>query len=470
MNYDVAIIGGGIVGCAILNKLTRKNLKVVLIEKGNDVAVGASKANSSIIHAGFDCKPNTLKAKFNVRGNELTFKLAKELSVPIKQCGALVVGNDLEMVNELFNRGKANGVKGLHILNREQLLTKVPKLNENITCGLFAETSGITSAYLLTIAFAEEAVINGAEVKFNTEIKKCVKNDFGYNLIADNLNINAKYVINSAGASYNEVAKILGTEQHEIEFRRGEYFLLDSNIEPLTNLTIFPLPSKFSKGVLITPTVHGQTIVGPTSYESDSTTITTVDGLNEIKEKAVNIIKDIPFNKNIRNFSGVRTISGDDFIVEKSTKKQNIINLAGICSPGLTAAPAIAEYVAENLLGFNNADKKMKKRVPYTCLHNLNEAERNKLIKRNPDYGKIICKCECVSLGEIKEALNSPLKPNSVDAIKRRVRAGMGRCQGGFCLTKVIKTISENLNISEDEVVKENKGSNFYVSNINPKK
>ena len=470
MNYDVAIIGGGVVGCAILNKLTRKNLKVVLIEKGNDVALGATKANSGIIHAGFDCKPNTLKAKFNVRGNKLWKELAKQLGVPINNCGALVVGQELDVVKDLYNRGIKNGVTGLHILNREELIKKVPSLSDNITVGLYAETSAISSPYLFAIALAEEAVLNGAKVVFNTEIFKCEKVDSGYKLSAKNFEVCAKTIINSAGAGYNEVAKILGTEQHEIEFRRGEYYLLDKLENPITNLTIFPLPSKFSKGVLITPTVHGQTIVGPTSYVSDSSTITTLNGLNEIVQKVSGIIKNVPFKKNIRNFAGVRTICGDDFVVELSKAKPNIVNLAGICSPGLTSAPAIAEYVAEKLLNIKVSDKKMIKRKPYTCLNNLTESKRNALIKSNPDYGKIICKCECVSLGEIKEALNSPLKPNSVDAVKRRVRAGMGRCQGGFCLTKVISTISKTCKIPENEVVKENLGSNFYVSNINPNK
>ena len=470
MKFDVTVIGGGVVGCAILNKLTRKGVNAVLVEKANDVAMGASKANSGIIHAGFDCKPNTLKARFNVRGSEMYPQLCKELNIGINNCGALVVGNDMSVVNELLDRGQKNGVKGLSVLNREELLKLVPVLSQKITCGLYAKTSSIVSPYMVTVALAEEAVLNGAKVFFNNEVSSCKDNGNLFNItLTDGTKFDTNYIINCAAAGYNDVAKVLGTEQYDIKFKRGEYFLLDNTVE-LTNLTLFPLPSKTSKGVLISPTFDGNTIVGPTSYECEFDTKTTSAGLKEVKDKSVGIIENIPFNKNIRNFSGVRVLVGDDFVIEPSKSKNNIINIVGICSPGLSAAPAIAEYVVEELLNYDSKDKDLIRRKPYTSLVNLTPEQRDKLIKSNPDYGTIVCKCECVSLGEVKEALNSPLKPTSVDAVKRRVRAGMGRCQGGFCLTKVIQTISETCNISEMEVVKENKGSNFYISNINPKK
>ena len=466
MDYDVAIIGGGVIGCAVLNKLTRHGVKAILIEKANDVGMGSSKANSGIVHAGFDCKPHTLKAKFNVRGNQLFHTLCPQLSVPLIKCGAIVVGNDKEIVKELYERGIANGVDGLSVLDRAGLLQLVPDLKEEVTCGLYANTSCVVSPYMFTIALAEEAVINDAKVVFNTEINSCEHTSNGYRLKANNLDIEVKYIVNASAMGYNDVAKILNTETYPLEFRRGEYYLLDNTVN-ITDLTIFPLPSKTSKGVLITPTADGNTLVGPTSYPCEFSTMTTTEGLNDVKQKSTAIL-DVPFNKNIRNFSGVRVISGNDFIVEKSSMQDGIINIAGICSPGLSSAPAIAEYVVEDLLGYNQEEIKMIPRKPYTDINKLDSVQRNQLIKDNPDYGRIVCKCECVSLGEIKEALNSPLKPNSVDAIKRRVRAGMGRCQGGFCLTKVIQTISETLNIPSEEVVKENMGSNFYISSINP--
>lgn len=466
MVYDAVVIGGGVVGTAILNKLTRLNQNVALIEKGDDVALGASRANSGIIHAGFDCHPGTLKAKFNVEGNPLVYSLAKELGVSVKNCGAVVVGNNLSAVKELYNRGIKNGVSGLEILNREQLLSLVPNLSEEVTCGLYAKTSGIVSPFMLTVALAEQAVLNGAKVFFNTDVKKISYNGEYYTLSNKDFKIDAKTIINAAAAGYNDVARLIGSETYETNFRRGEYFLLDSTANYLTNLTVFPLPDAKSKGVLVTPTSHGEILVGPTSYDSDTQTITTPSGLNEIKEKATRTIKDIPYKQSIRNFSGVRVICGNDFIVERSKLKNNVINLAGICSPGLTSAPAIANYVAVNLMGLTGTEKKMINRVPYMVVSQMDKKQLNKLIAKNPDYGKIICKCEKVTLGEIKEALNSPLKPKSVDAVKRRVYAGMGRCQGGFCLTRVISTIAKTYNISEMEVNKENNGSNFYVDNI----
>ena len=466
MIYDAVIIGGGIVGCSILNKLTRLNKNVALIEKGDDVALGASRANSGIVHAGFDCKPNTLKAKFNVRGNELIYKLAAELGVDCINCGAVVVGNKKSVVNELLSRGKKNGVKNLEVLNREQLLKLVPSLSDNVTCGLYAKTSGIISPFIYTVALAEEAVLNGAKVFFNTLINKVVDNKTYYTLSGKNFSIQAKTIINASGAGYNDVAKLIGSETYDINFRRGEYFLLDNTANYLTNLTVFPLPDPKSKGVLVTPTSHGEIIVGPTSYDSDASTITTPDGLNEIKQKASSIISNIPFKQSIRNFSGVRVIVGDDFVVENSKLKHDVVNLAGICSPGLTSAPAIAEYVALELLKLTDNEKTMKKRSPYTVVSKMEKSQINKLVKKDANYGKIICKCEKVTLGEILEALNSPLKPRSVDAVKRRVYAGMGRCQGGFCLTRVISAIANNSNISVLDVNKENIGSNFYIDNI----
>lgn len=466
MIYDAVIIGGGVVGCAVLNKLTRLNKTVALIEKGDDVALGASRANSGIIHAGFDCKPGTLKAKFNVEGNPLVYSLARELGVSYANCGAVVVGNNKATVKELYNRGIKNGVKELEILNREQLLGLVPNLADGVTCGLYAKTSGIVSPFMLTVALAEQAVLNGAKVIFNTDIKKVSYNGEYYTLTANNFSLSAKTIINAAAAGYNDVAKLIGSETYETNFRRGEYFLLDNTANYLTNLTVFPLPDEKSKGVLVTPTSHGEILVGPTSYNSDTSTITTPDGLNEIKQKANLTIKDIPYKQSIRNFSGVRVICGDDFIVERSKLKNNVINIAGICSPGLSSAPAIANYVATNLMGITGSEKKMINRKPYTVVSQMDKKQLNKLIEKNPDYGKIICKCEKVTLGEILEALNSPLKPRSVDAVKRRVYAGMGRCQGGFCLTRVISAIAKNYNISENEVNKENIGSNFYVDNI----
>lgn len=466
MIYDVAIVGGGIIGTAILNKLTRLNKNAILIEKNSDVANGTTKANSGIVHAGFDAKPDTLKAKFNVRGAELYPKLCSELRVPFVNNGAVVIGNDMSVVEDLYARGIKNGVLGLEILDRAQLKKMLPAISDNVTCGLYAKTSSIVSPYEMAIALAEESVINGANVVFNYETKSFIKGDNYYVLSNGSTEIKARKIVLAVGGEHNKVAKVFGVTSYDIKYRRGEYYLLDVGAMDINALTIFPLPSKESKGVLVTPTVSGNIIVGPTSILTDtSDTITTKVGLDDIASKANAMLTNVNLRKNIRVFSGVRTLVGDDFVIEKDKLNDDIINVTGICSPGLTAAPAIAEYVA-NLLGIEGEEKQMKRRDVSPKIKYLNTQQLNELIKTNPNYGKIVCRCESISEAEIISAIHSPLKPMSLDAIKRRTRAGMGRCQGGFCFSKVMEIIARERNITIDEVTKENLSSRIIVGDI----
>ena len=466
MIYDVAIIGGGVVGCAILNKLTRVGKKAILIEKANDVATGTSKANSGIVHAGFDAKPNTLKAKLNIRGSKLFPKLCEELKVPYSNNGALVIGSDLEKVKELYNRGLENGVEGLEILTRNELLKKLPNITDNITCGLLAKTSAIVSPYELAIAMAEESVINGGTVIFNYEIKKLNSKKNSYVLTDGVTCIEAKKIVVSAGTEHNKIARKLGISQYDIKYRRGEYYLLDIGGLSTNGYTVFPLPNKHSKGVLISPTCSGNVIVGPTSILSDDdSTKTTAEGLEEIKNNSSNMLNNVDLRKTIRVFSGIRTIVGEDFVIEKDKKNQDIINVTGICSPGLSACPAIAEEVLK-LLEFEDKELKINRRTANLRIKYLTTSQLNDLIKKDSRYGKIVCRCETVSEAEIINAINSPLKPTSVDAIKRRVRAGMGRCQGGFCFSKVMELIARERKMSINDVVKENKNSRIIVGDI----
>ena len=349
--YDCVVIGGGVVGASIFNKLVRLGKSVALLDKASDVSTGASKANSGIVHAGYDPVPNTLKAKLNVEGSEIFPKLCKRLNVPIKNCGALVVGDDMEKIKNLYERGKQNGVKRLEILNREKIKQLVPDISDSITCALYAKTSCVVSPYLFTINLCEEGIINGGEVFLEEDIES-VKKVKGFVIKTKRNTFFAKNIINSAGAGYNDIAKILGSEEYEIQFRRGEYFVFSKTSSLNVPCTIFPLPTKKGKGVLITPTVDGNFLVGPTSERCENETVTTDLGLNDIKEKAKNILPNINFKNAIREFSGIRTICGEDFIIEKSKKVKNVINIAGICSPGLSSAPAIANMV-ETLLGFN---------------------------------------------------------------------------------------------------------------------
>ena len=466
MVFDIAILGGGVVGCAILNKLTRLGQKVVLIEKNSDVATGTTKANSGIAHAGFDAKPHSLKAKLNKRGAEILPKLCEELNVPYVNNGALVIGNDVTKVQELYNRGITNGVKGLEVLDRNALKKKLPNITDNITCGLFAKTSALVSPYKLAIAFAEESVINGASVVFNFDTKMFNKNEDYYILSDGYQEINAKKIIIACGGSHNDIAKILGTTTYDIKYRRGEYYLLDVGSLDVRGYTVFPLPSKDSKGVLISPTVDANVIVGPTSIlTDDDRPITTIAGLDEISKNVNNMISNVDLRKTIRVFSGVRTLVGDDFIIEIDKNNRDIINVTGICSPGLTACPAIAEEVV-NLLEINNTEIDLIRREECPRIKNLSTNELNKLIQKDSRFGKIVCRCEMVSEAEIIHAINSPLKPMSLDGIKRRTRAGMGRCQGGFCFMKVMELIAKERNITIDEVIKENSNSRIIVGDI----
>lgn len=463
--YDCVVIGGGVVGASIFNKLVRLGKSVALLDKASDVSTGASKANSGIVHAGYDPMPNTLKAKLNVEGSEIFPKLCKRLNVPIKNCGALVVGDDMEKIKNLYERGKQNGVKRLEILNREKIKQLMPDISDSITCALYAKTSCIVSPYLFTINLCEEGIINGGEVFLEEDIES-VKKVKGFVLKTKRNTFFAKNIINSAGAGYNDIAKILGSEEYEIQFRRGEYFVFSKTSNLNVPCTIFPLPTKKGKGVLITPTVDGNFLVGPTSERCENETVTTDLGLNDIKEKAKNILPNINFKNAIREFSGIRTICGEDFIIEKSKKVKNVINIAGICSPGLSSAPAIANMVA-SLLGYSLEERKNLKRLKeIKLLKDYDEETQNEMIRQNKDYGEIVCKCEKITKGDVINTLNRPLKIRSVDGVKRRTNAGMGICQGGFCFTKVVNLIKDVRKIKYEEVLKENRGSEVALGNI----
>lgn len=464
--FDVAVFGGGVVGASIFNKIVRCGKNAILLEL-NDLASGESKANSGIVHAGFDAKPETLKAKYNVLGSKLYPELSRRLGVPYKQIGAYVLGNDFNVIQELYFRGLKNGIhkEDLQILEKEELKQKIPNLNDEIKYGLFAKNSAIVNPYLLTICLAEEAVINGGVCKtfFKTET---IKHNGKHFEIYGNGNVFfAKQIVNACGYGYNQLAKILGTEQYKIEFRRGEYYVLDNTEKNLVTSTIFPLPTNHGKGILITPTADGNILVGPTSENSENITKTTASGLASIKKKANTLINNVNLKKAIRVFSGIRTIVGEDFVVEKSKINPNVINIAGICSPGLSSAPAIAIDVL-TMLGIDNVETKTLEIPFYMLAKDLSTENYNKLVKTDPRYGKIICKCEMITEGDIVNALHRPIPVKTIDGIKHRVRAGMGRCQGGFCMDKVAKIIAQENNIPLETVIKEYSGSEIMPYEI----
>lgn len=461
--FDVAVIGAGVVGASIFNKLTRIGKSCLMLDKASDVATGASKANSGIVHAGYDPKPNSLKAILNVKGSKMFPKICKRLGVKLLNCGALVVGDDQSQIEALYSRGIENKVC-VEKLNQEQLLEKENSLNKNLTTALFAKDSCVVSPYLLTISLTDEGILNGGEVALEQDIKSIKKNEDIFEIKTQNNTFFARKIVNSAGAGYNEIAKLLNAEEYPLEFRRGEYFVFDKVNDLDVSHTIFPLPTKLGKGVLITPTVDGNYLVGPTSEESDERTITTKEGLDSVKLKSKNIISNLNFKNAIRVFSGVRVICGDDFVIEKSKQVESVINLAGICSPGLSSAPAIAEMVIE-LLGYKNKVLPNLKRIqPYVMFKDMSKAKQKQLLSSDENYKQIVCKCEKITKGDVLFALNRPLKIRSTDAVKRRTNAGMGRCQGGFCFSKVVQEIAKQQDYKK--VLKENRGSEVVLANI----
>lgn len=459
--FDIAVIGGGVVGCEIARRLTDYSLKVALIERCADVAEGgASKANSGIVHAGFDCHVGTLKAKVNVLGSKMYPALCERLGVELINCGALVVGReeDLPKIQTLYDQGVANGVEGLEIVGRDVIEKYLPTVHADIKYALHAKTSSIISPYYATIAMAEEAALNGCEFFFNSKVEKIERENGAYKITAGENVVYAKAIVNAAGAGSLEINKLANAEEFPLRFARGEYMLLDLTEKNFAKCTIFPLPTKLGKGVLVSPTVHGNIILGPTAIDCEAEeNVVSNEGLDYIRSNVAMMADNVNYRKNIRVFAGNRVISGDDFIIAKSEKAENFIYLGGICSPGLSSAPAIALEVAKLVeeLGFElKENKNFIRRKPYKETRHMTDEELNALIKEDPSYGHIVCRCEKITEGEILEAIRSPLHPDTVDGVKRRVRAGMGRCQGGFCMPTVMELIAKERNIPLSEVTK----------------
>ncbi len=464
MKYDVAVIGAGVVGSLITRELSKYNIKVALLERCNDCAMGATKANSAIVHAGFDAVPGTLKAKLNVRGVELMKKTCKELNVPLKNNEALVVAfseEELPHLEELLNRGVANGVPELRIIGKEELNELEPNIGETAIGALVAPTSSIVCPYELTIAGVENAVTNGAEFLRNCEVKAISKSGENFILSTSLGDITAKYVINAAGIHSGEIASLIGDNSIEIVVRHGDYYLLDKSQGTLVSRTIFQCPSKMGKGVLVSPTVDGNLIVGPSAEDIDNgdDVSTTSVGLDKIYVNAIKSVPQVSLRNAITSFSGNRAHpTSDDFIIGSSSVDKNFINAAGIESPGLSSAPAIAEMVDgvinELSGGFEKkADFNPVRPEPVRFRH-MSTEERAKLIEKNNAYGRIICRCETITEGEILDAIHAPAGARDVDGVKRRTRAGMGRCQGGFCGSKVVEILARELGVEMNEITK----------------
>lgn len=471
--FDVVVIGGGVIGGLVLRELTKYNLHVCLVEKEYDVCMGASKANSGIAHAGFDAPVGSLKAKFNVEGNKMMGNVCADLGVKFRRNGSLVVAFSEEEVQTLYAlkaRGEENGVEGLEVIDKARLKEMEKNISDEALSALYAPTGGIVCPYELSIASIGNAMDNGAELLTDFAVCGIEKSESGYVVKSENgETVSAKIVINCAGLASGKIAQMVGDDYIEVKGRKGEYVLLDRESGDYVNHTLFFTPTKVGKGILLTQTVDNNILFGPTAEEQeDGNTLTSAKGLAFVLEKARKMCKNPPLFNTITSFAGVRAFSDrHDFIIEESKNAKGVIHCAGIESPGLTASPAIAKYVVEALVGeMLNLEKNQAFngiRKPDYFFKNLSIEEKNEIIKQNPSYGKIVCRCEQVTEGEILRAIRENPPAKDIDGIKRRTRSGMGRCQGGFCQPYVAELIAKERGIALEEVTKNGKGSKLLT-------
>lgn len=477
MEFDVAVIGAGVIGGMLSRELSKYKLSVCLLEKGNDVAVGASKANSGIIHGGYDPEPGTLKARLNSSGVEKLFKAARELNVPCKRNGSMVCAFGAEeeaAVDALYERGLENGMTDLEIISGDTARRLEPELSDKVTKALLVKNSGIVCPYELTIAAVGNAMDNGAVLKRSFEVCEIGKASELFTLKStDGECVKAKFVVNCSGAYSDKTAALTGDDFFKIIPRSGEYLLLDKSEGKRVGHTIFQVPSKDGKGILVSPTVDGNLLTGPTAetVTSPSATETTIDGMSNVMKFAAKSVPSVNFRNVITSFAGVRASeSGGDFIIKPSEKFPELIHVAAIDSPGLTCCVSIAEYTVELLkkVGLNTEKRNdfNPNRINTHAFREMNDTEKNVYIKAHPEYGHIICRCETVSEGEIRDAVRRNPSALDIDGVKRRTRSGMGRCQGGFCMPYVMKIISEELEIPLDKVTKKGKSSETVIGEI----
>ncbi|MDT2612129.1 NAD(P)/FAD-dependent oxidoreductase [Enterococcus dongliensis] len=474
--YDVIIIGCGIVGAATAYELSKYQLNTLVLEAENDVSLGATRANSAILHAGYDPEPNTLMARLNVEGAKRAKELCQKLSVHYNQIGSLVVAfsnEELALIQTLYDRGVKNGVEGLELLDQAALHKKEPNLSHKSLGALYAPTAAIVNPWEFCLALAETAVKNDVTIALNNRVTAIRKIENGYEVTTNQATYQTKYIFNAAGVHSDDIHNLIAEPMFEITPNRGEYYLLDKSEGDVVHHVIFQCPSSSGKGVLISPTVHGNLVVGPNSesiqrsdLDSGKDTGNTITGLKTVVDLAKKSVPDLNLRQSIRNFSGVRAnSSAGDFVLQEAAP--GFIDLAGIKSPGLTSAPAIAVYAIELLE--KSAGRTFEQKEVHVdsrekiVFQELNFKEKNELISKNNSYGRVICRCETVTEGEIRTAAQSPIPPVSVDGIKRRCNAGMGRCQGGFCGPRVVDILADELNVSPLTILQDCEGSNILV-------
>lgn len=470
--YDVVIIGAGVTGCASARELSRYNLKICVVEKEEDVCCGTSKANSAIVHSGIDCEPGTLMAEMNLLGNQMMESLSKELDFEFQRNGSLILcfsKEDMPRLQALFEQGLANKVPDIRIIDKKELHEMEPNVSQEAVAAIYAPTGGIVCPFGMNIAMAENAAQNGVEFRFDTEVTNISRTDYGYQLDTDAGAVQTKCVVNAAGVHADLFHNMVSSRKIHITPRRGEYCLLDQTAGGLVTRTIFQLPNEYGKGVLITPTVHGNILAGPTAqdHSDKEATNTTAEGIDRLCESARRSVPSVPLRQVITSFSGNRAHEdGHEFIIQELQDAPYFVDAAGIESPGLTSAPAIGVRVAGIVTGLLNPEKKTDfagSRKGILNPKNLSEDDYAALIREKPAYGNIICRCEMITEGEIIDAVTRPLGARSLDGVKRRTRAGMGRCQAGFCSPKTMEILARELGISQLAVTKSGKGSNIVT-------
>lgn len=461
--YDVIIIGAGVTGCAVARYLSRYQGSALVLERAEDVCCGTSKANSAIIHAGFDAAHGSLMAKMNVQGSRMLPELAKELDFPFRMNGSLVVcmsEEDMPRLRALYENGVKNGVEGLEIVDAQRLHELEPNVSKNAVAALWAPTGGIVCPFNMTIALAENANANGVDFRFNTKVTGFTRGEEGWTVHTEQGDFQTRYVVNAAGVYADVLHNMVSARKQHITPRRGDYCLLDRQVGGFVSHTVFQLPGKLGKGVLVSPTVHGNIIVGPTAIDIEDRdgTNTTAAGLEELIAKAGISVDNLPIRQTITSFAGLRAHEDHhEFVIGEAEDAPGFVDCAGIESPGLTSAPAIGLTVAELLrekLGLRKKEDFIATRKGLLDPKSLTKEAYQALIRENPAYGQIICRCEQVTEGEIIDAIRRPLGARSLDGVKRRTRAGMGRCQAGFCSPRVMEILARELGVSQAEITK----------------
>ncbi len=462
--YDVLIIGAGVVGGMLARELSRYHLSVCLLEKENDVAMGATRANSGIIHGGYDPEPGTLKAQLNTQGVPLLYEAARQLNVHHQNNGSLVCAFGAEEEKELaklLERGLINGISGLSILTGDEARKLEPQLSPEVTGALHVPSAGIICPYELTIAAVGNAMDNGVELLRNFAVESIAHGDVFIVNAKDGRSVTGTHLVNCAGGWADKVAALMDDAFFTITPRAGEYMLLDKAEGSRVRHTIFQVPSELGKGILVSPTVDGNLLTGPTATHvaAPSDTQTTAEGLDTVARLAARSVPGTNFRQVITSFTGVRASTpGGDFILQASDKVPHLFHAAAIDSPGLTCCVAIAKYLVD-LLARDGLPLEEKAHWDGTrpntrAFREMSDEDKDAYIKANPDYGKIVCRCETVSEGEMRDAIRRNPPALDLDSVKRRTRGGMGRCQGGFCSPYVMKLIAQEHGIPMEQVTK----------------